>query len=178
MSLERLSFLKRYAIKGKHYNFDEEVNKIKEPVYADLNQLKNFTDEELNNLKPVVKIHHSDLNNDGGYFTLFSKAKSKVVLPNMIAQHLATNHKARIEPHHHVFMKMGNLTSESLRDVCLAIPKKRVWTYGVVDTIPVEALHHPNLTKEHAEEIVNSAREARNPYLNQMERQLKKRYNK
>ena len=176
MNLENLSFLKRFAKEGIHYNFKEEASKIKEPVYTDIEGLKNFTDDELNVLKPIVKFQYLDLNSNGLYHSLMSKAKSKVTLPNMIAHAIATDPKVRIEPHHHVFMKIGSLSSESIRDVATSIPNKKVRYSGNVDTIPVEALHHPNLEKNHAEEILESARKANNPYLNQMERQFTRRY--
>lgn len=175
--IRHLSFLSAFADPKKHYNFNKIVSSHEgPPVYADLHTLKEFSDAELTKLSPNIKLHHTVLNSSE-FFSLFS-GKSKKVLPNIVAHHIATNNMVEIEPHHQVFMKLPTLTSEAIRDVCLSIPNKRSWQYGTVHTIPVEALYHPNLKKEHAQEIVDSARAAKNPYLHQMERQFKKRYEK
>lgn len=172
--IDHLSFLKKYATED-HYNFDDVAAKHEgPPKYADLNSLKNFTDEELTKLAPKIKIHRADL--DSRHLFSLMQGESKHVLPNLIAHHIAINKFVSIEPHHHVFMKMPVLISQSVRDIAVAIPHKRAYGNRNVDSIPVEAMYHPNLTKEHALDIVNSAREANNPYLSQMERQYKKRY--
>lgn len=176
--IDHLAFLSAFADPKKHYRFNTIVDSHQgPPIPSDLSSLKEFNDRELTKLVPKIKLNAVDLNSSRDFFSLIN-GKSKKVLPNMIAHHIAINNMVRIEPHHHVFMKFPALTSESVRDVCLSIPKKRSWQYGTAHTIPVEALHHPNLKKEHAQEILDSASESKNPYINQMERQFSTRYEK
>ena len=172
-SMQHLVFLKQFAKEGDHYNFSDEVKKIKPQTYATLSDLKNFSDNEIEQLSTRIKFHRdyssSDLSN-------ILMAKSKIALPNLVANNIAEHPENGFEPYHHVLMKMGALHSETLRNVSVAIPKLR-WQRETYHTIPVEAMYHPNLTKEHALDILNSARDNKNPYLDQMERQFKKRYN-
>jgi len=181
--INHLAFLKKFFVEGEHYNFNQIVDSHQGPINnVELSSLKEFSDDELTKLAPKIKLRR--FNTYGSELSTLLQSKSKNVLPNMVANYIATNDQEifsgmQIKPHHHILIKFPGLTSETVRDFSItAASNKSGSRRDAIHTISAEALHHPNLTKDHAKEIVDSARSGKSPYLAQMERQFNRRYGK
>lgn len=177
MSIQRLAFLKKHA-NSSHYNLDDEIEKMpsdKKSV-ARIEDLKEFDDETLEKLAPKIRLHSSEKHSQRAFSDML-QAKSKVALPNMFANSIVDKAEySSIEPFHHILTKLPVLHSETLHNIGMNIVSPNQWSAYKAQTIPVEILHHPNLEKEHARDIVDKARKDKNPYINQMERQYSRRY--